>query len=61
MVEATEDGGLLDRSANDPRSSARASDLELLAAELARLDAAAPAGGTAGPRYAERYLRAVNL
>jgi aryl-alcohol dehydrogenase-like predicted oxidoreductase len=41
--------------------SARASDLELSTAELARLDAAAPPGGTAGPRYAERYLRAVNL
>ncbi len=41
--------------------SASASDLALSAAELARLDAAAPPGGTAGPRYAERYLRAVNL
>jgi aryl-alcohol dehydrogenase-like predicted oxidoreductase len=41
--------------------SAGASDLALSAAELARLDAAAPPGGTAGPRYAERYLRAVNL
>jgi len=41
--------------------SAGASGLALSAAELARLDAAAPPGGTAGPRYAERYLRAVNL
>lgn len=41
--------------------SARAADLTLSAAELARLDAAAPPGGTAGPRYADRYLRAVNL
>ena len=41
--------------------SAGASGLELSAAELARLDVAAPPGGTAGPRYAERYLRAVNL
>lgn len=41
--------------------SARAADLALSAAELARLDAAAPPGGTAGPRYAARYMRAVNL
>lgn len=41
--------------------SARGADLALSAAELARLDAAAPPGRTAGPRYAERYLRAVDL
>jgi aryl-alcohol dehydrogenase-like predicted oxidoreductase len=41
--------------------SARAADLALSPAELARLDAAAPPGATAGPRYADRYMRAVNL
>ncbi len=41
--------------------SAAASGLALSAADLARLDAAAPPGGTAGRRYSERYLRAVNL
>jgi aryl-alcohol dehydrogenase-like predicted oxidoreductase len=41
--------------------SARASGLALSAAEIARLDAAAPPGKAAGPRYAEGYMRAVNL
>jgi aryl-alcohol dehydrogenase-like predicted oxidoreductase len=41
--------------------SARAADLALSPAELARLDAAAPPGATAGPRYTDRYMRAVNL
>lgn len=41
--------------------SAGAAALTLSDAELARLDAAAPPGRTAGPRYAARYMRAVNL
>jgi aryl-alcohol dehydrogenase-like predicted oxidoreductase len=40
--------------------SARAADLELTAAELARLDEAAPPGATAGPRYGELYMRMVD-
>jgi aryl-alcohol dehydrogenase-like predicted oxidoreductase len=39
--------------------SARAVDLELTAADFARLDAAAPVGRTAGPRYGERYMSMV--
>jgi aryl-alcohol dehydrogenase-like predicted oxidoreductase len=40
--------------------SARAVDLELSAAERARLDAAAPLGSTAGPRYGTVYMRMVD-
>ena len=36
--------------------SAGAVDLELTAAELARLDEAAPPGATAGPRYGAFYM-----
>jgi hypothetical protein len=37
--------------------SAGAVHLELTAAELARLEEAAPVGGTAGPRYGDYYMR----
>ena len=40
--------------------SAKAADLDLTAAELARLDAAAPLGGTAGARYPEIYMGMVD-
>jgi len=40
--------------------SAGAADLELTAAELARLDQAAPHGGTAGARYGDVYMRMVD-
>jgi aryl-alcohol dehydrogenase-like predicted oxidoreductase len=40
--------------------SAGAADLALTAAELARLDAAAPLGATAGPRYGELYMGLVD-
>jgi aryl-alcohol dehydrogenase-like predicted oxidoreductase len=41
--------------------SAGAADVVLSADDLAALDAAAPRGGTAGPRYAERGMRMVRL
>jgi aryl-alcohol dehydrogenase-like predicted oxidoreductase len=41
--------------------SAKAADLVLDADDLAKLDAAAPVGGTAGPRYSERGMRMVRL
>jgi aryl-alcohol dehydrogenase-like predicted oxidoreductase len=41
--------------------SAAAVDVELSAQDLADLDAAAPRGGTAGPRYGERGMRMVRL
>jgi aryl-alcohol dehydrogenase-like predicted oxidoreductase len=41
--------------------SAGAADLELGPAELARLDAAAPRGGTAGPRYGRFQMKMVDL
>jgi aryl-alcohol dehydrogenase-like predicted oxidoreductase len=43
------------------RDSAGAADVELTAADLAELDAAAPRGGTAGPRYTERGMRMVRI
>ena len=43
------------------RDSAGAADLALTADDLATIDAAAPNGGTAGPRYAERAMRMVKL
>ncbi|WP_375427894.1 aldo/keto reductase [uncultured Sphingomonas sp.] len=43
------------------RDSAGAAEVTLTAADLAELDAAAPRGGTAGPRYAERGMRMVRL
>jgi aryl-alcohol dehydrogenase-like predicted oxidoreductase len=39
--------------------SAAAADLDLMAQDLADLEAAAPRGGTAGPRYSERGMRMV--
>ncbi|MEG3147512.1 aldo/keto reductase [Sphingomonas sp. RT2P30] len=41
--------------------SAGAPDVALTAQDLAEIDAAAPRGGTAGPRYAERGMRMVKL
>jgi hypothetical protein len=41
--------------------SARASDITLDADDLAQLDAAAPRGGTSGPRYGERGMKMVRL
>jgi aryl-alcohol dehydrogenase-like predicted oxidoreductase len=43
------------------RDSAGAPDLTLSADDLATIEAAAPNGGTAGPRYAERGMRMVKL
>jgi aryl-alcohol dehydrogenase-like predicted oxidoreductase len=43
------------------RDSAGAPDLVLNADDLATIEAAAPNGGTAGPRYAERGMRMVKL
>lgn len=43
------------------RDSAGAASVELSAADLAELNAAAPRGGTAGPRYTERGMRMVRL
>ncbi len=43
------------------RDSAGAPDVTLDAADLAQLDAAAPKGATAGPRYAERGMRMVKI
>lgn len=43
------------------RDSAGSTDVSLSAADLADLDAAAPTGTTAGPRYAERGMRMVKL
>ena len=43
------------------RDSAGAPDLTLSADDLAMIEAAAPNGGTAGPRYAERGMRMVKL
>ncbi len=41
--------------------SAAAADVELSAQDVADLEAAAPRGGTAGPRYGERGMRMVRL
>ena len=41
--------------------SAKAADVVLDAADIAALDAAAPRGGTAGPRYGEAGMRMVRL
>lgn len=41
--------------------SAKAADVTLDADDLAKLDAAAPRGGTAGPRYGEAGMRMVRL
>ena len=41
--------------------SIRAADVTLDADDLARLDAAAPRGGTAGPRYGERMMAMTRL
>lgn len=41
--------------------SAKAADVMLDASDLAALDAAAPRGGTAGPRYGEQGMRMVRL
>ena len=41
--------------------SAKAADVMLGAADMAALDAAAPRGGTAGPRYGEAGMRMVRL
>lgn len=41
--------------------SAKAADITLDAADLAALEAAAPVGGTAGPRYGEAGMRMVRL
>ena len=41
--------------------SAKAADLSLDAGDLAKLEAAAPRGGTAGPRYGERGMKMVRL
>jgi aryl-alcohol dehydrogenase-like predicted oxidoreductase len=41
--------------------SAKATDVHLDADDLARLEAAAPLGGTAGPRYGERGMKMVRL
>lgn len=41
--------------------SAKAADLTLDADDLAKLEAAAPRGGTAGPRYGERGMRMVRI
>ena len=41
--------------------SAKAADVTLDANDLATLDAAAPRGGTAGPRYGEQGMRMVRL
>ena len=43
------------------RDSAGAAEVELSSEDLADLDAAAPRGGTAGPRYTERGMRMVRL
>ncbi|WP_294200878.1 aldo/keto reductase [uncultured Sphingomonas sp.] len=41
--------------------STKAADLTLTAADLAKLDEAAPRGGTAGPRYGERAMAMTRL
>jgi aryl-alcohol dehydrogenase-like predicted oxidoreductase len=41
--------------------SAKAADVRLDADDLAKVEAAAPSGGTAGPRYGERGMRMVRL
>ncbi|EQB05877.1 aldo/keto reductase [Sphingobium baderi] len=43
------------------RDSAGAPDVMLTAADLAEIEAAAPSGGTAGPRYAEAGMARVKL
>jgi len=43
------------------RDSAGSVDVTLTADDLAAIDAAAPNGGTAGPRYGERGMRMVKL
>ena len=48
-------------ASRDPRGQREAADLDLGDAELARLDAAAPPGGTAGPRYGGFYMGMVDL
>lgn len=41
--------------------SVKAADIQLDAEDLAKLEAAAPRGGTAGPRYGERGMKMVRL
>lgn len=41
--------------------SAKAADIQLDGDDLAKLEAAAPRGGTAGPRYSERGMKMVRL
>lgn len=41
--------------------SAKAADIRLDAEDLAKLETAAPRGGTAGPRYSERGMKMVRL
>lgn len=41
--------------------SAKAADIQLDGDDLAKLEAAAPRGGTAGPRYGERGMKMVRL
>jgi aryl-alcohol dehydrogenase-like predicted oxidoreductase len=41
--------------------SAKAADVKLDADDIAKLEAAAPRGGTAGPRYSERGMKMVRL
>jgi aryl-alcohol dehydrogenase-like predicted oxidoreductase len=41
--------------------SAKAADIRLDSEDLAKLEAAAPRGGTAGPRYSERGMKMVRL
>lgn len=41
--------------------SAKAAEIQLDAEDLAKLEAAAPRGGTAGPRYGERGMKMVRL
>jgi diketogulonate reductase-like aldo/keto reductase len=43
------------------RDSAGSTDVSLSTQDVADLDAAAPKGTTAGPRYAERGMRMVKL
>jgi aryl-alcohol dehydrogenase-like predicted oxidoreductase len=43
------------------RDSAGAPDVTLSAADLTEIDAAAPRGGTAGPRYTARGMKMVKL
>jgi len=43
------------------QDSAASPDVTLSEADIAALDAAAPAGTTAGPRYSERGMKMVKL